>query len=109
MDVLENSRGQRPLEQITMKLDPKRGVGTASLLRLVAVLSCIFFSAPAAKAQCTDATATRPILFVPGFNENSTAWGTGGAGVRGWVMSKLAETPGYSSANAQTEYHLYFD
>src|ERR1017187_757083 len=86
-----------------------KNTATASLLPLVAALTFIFCAASPSEAQCTDATATRPILFVPGFNENSTAWGIGGAGVRGWVMSKLNHTPGYSSANAQTEYHLYFD
>jgi pimeloyl-ACP methyl ester carboxylesterase len=78
------------------------------LLPLTAALICIFFAARPANAQCSDATAMRPILFVPGFNENLTAWG-GGGGIRGGVMSSLAGTPGYSTTNAQAEYDLYFD
>ena len=92
-----------------------RNTATASLLPLMAALSFIFGAAMPSEAQCTDATATRPILFVPGIWEDSTKWGTSGSGeptrvgIRGTVMSSLASTPGYSSANAQAEYHLYFD
>src|ERR1022692_2978602 len=85
-----------------------KNTATASLLPLLAALSFIFCAASPSEGQCTDATATRPILFVPGFNENSTAWG-GTGGVRGNVMSSLASTTGYSSTNAQSEYDLYFD
>jgi trimeric autotransporter adhesin len=86
----------------------RKNTTTASLSPLVTALSFILCAASPSEAQCTDATATRPILFVPGFNENSTAWG-GSGGIRGNVVQSLAGTPGYSSANAQMEYDLYFD
>jgi pimeloyl-ACP methyl ester carboxylesterase len=80
---------------------------TKIILPLLVFIGGNAFFTPAAEGQCS-ATATRPILFVPGFNENSTAWG-GAGGIRGGVMSSLMSTPGYSSTNAQTEYDLYFD
>jgi len=92
-----------------MKRNTKTGTAASVLLRLSAALICIFLSARPAGAQCSGATATRPILFVPGISENSTAWGVNGAGIRGAVMSSLLSTPGYSTADAQAEYHLYFD
>ena len=96
------------LRGILMKQIRMKNRSAKMPLLLLAFFSGMMFFARAAEGQCQDATATRPILFVPGFNENSTAWG-GAGGVRGGVMSSLASTPGYSSTKAQAEYDLYFD
>ena len=94
-----------------MKLGYGKGIATSSLFLLLAVPSCIFFSARPASAQCSDATATRPILFVPGIWEDSTKWGPNVddfivSGIRHNVITQLANTPGYSNTEA---YDLYFD
>lgn len=63
-----------------------------------------------AHAQCTDAAPTRPILFVHGLRENSTAWGTtseGYSGIRDTIISRMAGTYGYPLNS--TDYDLYFD
>jgi hypothetical protein len=89
-----------------MKLGTKTGMATSSLLRLLAALTCVFFAARPAHAQCTDATATRPILFVPGIGEDATTWGTEISGIRGHVIAELSSAAGYSNF---TPYNLYFD
>src|ERR1035438_6484523 len=75
------------------------------LLPLVAFFGSFFFTR-AAEGQCQDATATRPILFVPGIWENATDWGSPVAGLRSEVIAQLSSTPGYSNS---TFYDLYFD
>jgi hypothetical protein len=72
----------------------------------MAALSFIFCAASPSEAQCTDATATRPILFVPGIWEGATDWGTPLVGLRESVISQLSSTPGYLNS---TFYNLYFD
>jgi hypothetical protein len=61
-------------------------------------------------AQCTDPAQTRPILFVHGIWENSTAWTTtpeGYAGIRDTIISQMAGTSGYPKSSIN--YDLYFD
>src|ERR1017187_7248394 len=72
-----------------------RNTATASLLSLMAPLSFIFCAASPSEAQCTDATATRPILFVPGIWEGATDWGTPLVGLRESVPSQLSISLGF--------------
>lgn len=61
-------------------------------------------------AQCTDASPTRPILFVHGLWEDSTAWGAtseGYPGIRDTIISRMSGTYGYPLNS--TDYDLYFD
>ncbi len=81
-----------------------------AFLSIVALLF-VCFSASFVSAQCSDPAQTRPILFVHGIWENSTAWGTTAAeqqpGIRDHIITKLRGTSGYPLTSKN--YDLYFD
>ena len=72
------------------------------------ILSIILTGTGSAKAQspCASPIAVRPILFVHGFMEDSSAWGADAAsGLRGDIISSLSAEPGYSNPQ---NYNLYY-
>ncbi|MGD0632195.1 MAG: hypothetical protein ABR987_22960, partial [Terracidiphilus sp.] len=83
-------------------------------------LYCITLASAGAqgRATCTDPTATRPILFVPGIFESSDAWGSEPLwtstmppvpmGIRDYVMKDLEQLPNSAYANPNN-YELYYD
>lgn len=71
---------------------------------------CLTVSSGHAQLSCTDPAQTRPILFVHGIWESSTAWGTtseGYSGIRDTIISRMAGTYGYPLNSI--DYDLYFD
>jgi trimeric autotransporter adhesin len=91
--------------------DPRAQKLATRFLTLVLVAigsSCLVVSH--AQAQCTDAAKTRPLLFVHGLWESSTAWGTTSEryyGIRDTIIGRMAGTYGYPLNS--TDYDLYFD
>ena len=90
-------------------LFPRRLLLFAALIYAI----CIGTGSAWAQSPCTNPVAVRPILFVPGINESSNAWGSeslwttpGSQGIRDYVMSDLEQQSGYTNPY---NYDLYFD
>ena len=101
-----------PSERSLLPISSNLIVTKRAALRLLLCLTglyCIMLGSVNAQAQanCTNPIATRPILFVHGIWEDSSAWGSGlGSGLRGDVISAISSEPGYSNT---TNYNLYLD
>lgn len=94
---------------MAMILSPRRLFLFATLIFTL----CVGIENSWGQSPCTNPVAVRPILFVPGINESSDAWGTetrwtnpGSPGVRDHVMSDLEQLPGYHNP---LNYDLYYD
>jgi hypothetical protein len=94
---------------VAMILSPRRLFLFATLIFTL----CVGIENSWGQSPCTNPIATRPILFVHGWNEGTEAWGseslwnpTGSLGIRDYVMSDLKQLPGYTNPY---NYDLYFD
>ncbi len=80
-----------------------------SIITLIFLL-CAYAASAVGQPTCSNPIPTRPILFVHGIWEDSSAWGADSAsGLRGDIISALSAQPGYSNPSNIDLYYSNID